>query len=209
MRLAVTAEVGRPLVPFVQKHLKRAFAAIQRGAAGTRRPATNAAALRDVHVLLVGDARMSDLHVQFMNVEGPTDVLTFPIDENQRGQVLSGEVYVCVPEARRAAGERKISPEHEVLLYALHGLLHLLGYDDRTDRDFRTMHRTEDVILTSLGLGPVFAAPPAMTAPPQGSAQRASKRPVRPRAAAPRRGGGRRGGGRRDSGRRGSKGARS
>jgi hypothetical protein len=49
--------------------------------------------------------------------------------------------------------------ERELLLYALHGMLHLAGFDDRTARGFATMHRTEDDILTRLGVGPVFSAP--------------------------------------------------
>ena len=48
---------------------------------------------------LVGDARMSALHEQFMGIEGPTDVLTFPIDHDPAGRVTSGEVIVCVPRA--------------------------------------------------------------------------------------------------------------
>jgi probable rRNA maturation factor len=59
------------------------------------------------------------------------------------------------------AKERKIPPDREVLLYAIHGMLHLLGHDDKTARGYRTMHRTEDELLTELGLGPVFA--PAKT----------------------------------------------
>ena len=46
----------------------------------------------------------------------------------------------------------------EVLLYALHGVLHLCGYDDRTDRDFAAMHRREDEILERLGVGAIFRA---------------------------------------------------
>jgi hypothetical protein len=56
-------------------------------------------------------------------------------------------------------------------------MLHLLGYDDRTDRDFARMHGTEDAILTALGFGPVFAAP--KSAPAEGS-----RRPAAARAAA-------------------------
>jgi probable rRNA maturation factor len=117
------------------------------------------AALREMSLVLVGDRRMGELHEQFMGIAGPTDVLTFPIDEDARGRVTSGEVYVCVPEARRQARARKIPHRLELLLYSVHGMLHLLGYDDRTERDFARMHGTEDVILSDLGFGPVFAAP--------------------------------------------------
>ncbi len=104
---------------------------------------------------------MSELHEEFLSIAGPTDVLTFPIDIDAAGETIAGEVYVCVSEARRQAKSRGaggIDPKREVLLYALHGMLHLLGYDDRTSRDYRIMHRTEDTILTKLGLGPVFAS---------------------------------------------------
>ena len=112
--------------------------------------------LLEMSLVLVGDAVMSRLHKEYMNVDGPTDVLTFPIDENARGQVVAGEVFVCVPEARRQSKARGTPLASEVLLYSLHGMLHLCGFDDRTERDFRRMHRTEDKILTRLGLGAVF-----------------------------------------------------
>ena len=106
---------------------------------------------------------MSALHKKFMGIPGPTDVLTFPMETDAHGCVITGEVIVCVSQALRQARARTIPPRLELLLYALHGLLHLLGYDDRTDSAFRIMHRTEDAILTELGFGPVFAA---TTAPP-------------------------------------------
>ena len=114
--------------------------------------------MRELSVALVNDRRMAQLHRQFLNVDGPTDVLTFPLDLDARGRPLSGEVVICVPEARRRAKEHKVPLERELLLYALHGLLHLCGYDDRTAHSFRAMHRTEDQILTRLGVGPVFDA---------------------------------------------------
>ena len=109
-------------------------------------------------MVLVGDRRMGALHEEFLGISGPTDVLTFPLESDAQGGVTAGEVIVCVPEARRQAKARGIQLRLEALLYALHGMLHLLGYDDRTDRAFRIMHRTEDAILTKLGFGPVFAA---------------------------------------------------
>jgi probable rRNA maturation factor len=113
--------------------------------------------LRELSLALVGDRIMSRLHQEFMGIDGPTDVLTFPLDQTASGRVVSGEVVVCVPEARRSAKRHKIIVQKELLLYALHGMLHLNGMDDRTDRDFQRMHRKEDQILQQLGVGPVFA----------------------------------------------------
>jgi probable rRNA maturation factor len=114
-------------------------------------------ALSEMSVALVGDGRMSELHEQFMSIAGPTDVLTFPLETNGSGRVTEGDVVICVTEARRRCREHGVSLEHELLLYALHGMLHLCGYDDRTQRAYAKMHRTEDEILKRLGIGPVFA----------------------------------------------------
>src|SRR6185437_1058966 len=104
------------------------------------------APLHELAVIFIGDKRMSELHDQFMGLPSPTDVLTFPMDEDARGRPLTGEVYVCIPEARRQARRRGTRVAHEVLLYALHGMLHLSGFDDRTDADYGKMHRMEDQI---------------------------------------------------------------
>ena len=147
LQLTVTAQLGRAHVPFLRKNLRRAHVLL-------------APALDDLSLALVSDARMADLHQQFMNITGPTDVLTFELEHDRRGNVTAGEVVLSVPEARRQATARRIELRVELLLYALHGMLHLCGFDDRTDRGFRTMHRREDDILTALGFGPVFAAQP-------------------------------------------------
>jgi probable rRNA maturation factor len=91
-----------------------------------------------------------------MGIAGPTDVLTFPMELDARGRPTGGEVVICIPEARRRCKELKTPLKHELLLYAIHGMLHLSGFDDRTDREFRRMHRMEDTILRRLGVGPVF-----------------------------------------------------
>jgi probable rRNA maturation factor len=119
---------------------------------------------------LVGDATMSRLHEQFMHQAGPTDVLTFTIETDARGRATSGEVVVCVPVAQRRAREHRTRPQDELLLYALHGMLHLGGLDDRTQKEFERMHRTEDRILRRLGVGAIFR--PAPTGQPPHRATR-------------------------------------
>ncbi len=160
------AQLGAAHVKFVRGNLRRAHALIK-------------PPLRELSLALVNDARMAQLHQQFMNIPGPTDVLTFELEHDQRGNVTSGEVIVCVPEARRQATERGVELRMELLLYALHGMLHLCGFDDKTDRGFRTMHRREDDILTALGFGPVFAPQTAHTPARTTRKRAAARRPAR------------------------------
>jgi len=144
LRLDVHARTGRAHVGYLRTHLRRAHALL-------------GPALREMSLALVGDRRMAELHERFMGVAGTTDVLTFELDHDARGRVVAGEVVVCVPYAIRQAKRTGISVRNELLLYALHGMLHLCGFDDRTDRDFAVMHQREDDILSRLGIGPVFA----------------------------------------------------
>lgn len=106
----------------------------------------------DVSLVLVGDVRMARLHEQFMNVAGTTDVLTFPLDDGE------GEIFICVPFAVRESTRRGTSAAQELVLYAVHGMLHLCGHDDLSPSNYATMHAEEDRILTAIGVGPVFAA---------------------------------------------------
>lgn len=117
--------------------------------------------LIELSIALVNDARMSQLHQRFLGIAGPTDVLTFELDHDSRGRVTAGEIVICVPEARRQARLRNTGVERELLLYALHGMLHLSGFDDRTAAGFGRMHQKEDEILARLGIGPVFRMPPS------------------------------------------------
>jgi probable rRNA maturation factor len=151
LRISIVAPRALAHTSFIRRHLKAAHQIL--------RPP-----LAQLSVVFVGDRQMSDLHFRFMAIAGPTDVLTFPLEFNANGQPISGEVVICIPEARRVAREHGTPLSHELLLYAVHGMLHLCGYGDRTAREFKIMHRTEDDLLTRLGVGPVFAAPPAKSA---------------------------------------------
>ncbi|MGA2230221.1 MAG: rRNA maturation RNase YbeY [Tepidisphaeraceae bacterium] len=139
--LSISARSGQSMTQYLRKYLRKAHGIM-------RSP------LAELSVALVGDATMSALHERHMGIPGPTDVLTFELDRDDQGRVTSGEVVVCVPQARRQA---KGPLREEVLLCALHGMLHLNGLDDRTPRQFDDMHKQEDMILTRLGIGRVFS----------------------------------------------------
>lgn len=96
--------------------------------------------LREVHVLLVSDRRMAALHRQFLNQSGPTDVITF----------AHGEIFIGAETARRQAKQFGNPFLRELQLYVVHGLLHLHGFDDRSERDGRRMKARQEKILNRL-----------------------------------------------------------
>lgn len=99
-----------------------------------------------VDVLLVDEARMTELHVQWMHEPGSTDVLSFPMDE-VRGALpgdpltfgMLGDIVVCPPVAQRQALEKGISLDEEIALLITHGYLHLVGFDHAEQADQTAM----------------------------------------------------------------------
>ena len=89
-----------------------------------------------IEVAVVSDAVIARVHVQFMDVPGATDVITF----------AHGEIVVSADTARVQAAEHGHDVVAELALYILHGLLHLNGYDDIAPRDRAKMHRVQDRI---------------------------------------------------------------
>jgi len=108
-----------------------------------------------VTVEIIDDHRMAALHERFSKVAGTTDVLTFPA--SGPGEPVEVDIAICVDEAARQSRARAHELRHELLLYALHGVLHCTGFDDRTAEDHARMHAEEDRILQAIGLGTVFA----------------------------------------------------
>jgi probable rRNA maturation factor len=120
-------------------------------------------------ITLVHDSAMRKLHQQVMQDDSTTDVLTFDLrDKPARRRKAVGaapppadpldlDTVISLDEARRRAAELDHPAHDEVLLYAVHSLLHVLGYDDRTPAHARRMHHREDELLVRLGVGPVYA----------------------------------------------------
>lgn len=106
--------------------------------------------IRRLTVQLVDDQAMGRLHARHMNDPTTTDVLTFADGD----QV---DVAVCVDEARRRAAEMGHDLSRELLLYGLHGLLHAVGFDDRSPEEHDRMHAEEDRLLAAIGIGATFA----------------------------------------------------
>ncbi|HUP48714.1 MAG TPA: rRNA maturation RNase YbeY [Thermoanaerobaculia bacterium] len=98
-----------------------------------------------VSIAFVDDETMTDLNRRFRHRNRTTDVLTFPGDET-----YSGEIVICVDQARRQAAEEKHSLATEVRYLILHGILHSLGYDHETDGG--EMNALEERVREAVGL---------------------------------------------------------
>ena len=103
------------------------------------------ATLLYLSVVLGDHALVLDLNRQYLGHDYLTDVLSFDLGETEG--VVDGELYIDLDTAAERHVEFGTSFEAEATRYAVHGLLHLLGYDDATPEEKAAMHRLEDVYL--------------------------------------------------------------
>jgi len=108
----------------------------------------------DLSVLLVDTDVMTDLHVRWMDEPGPTDVLSFPMDELRPGRDddpapagLLGDVVLCPQVAAQQARVAGHSTAEELLLLTVHGILHLLGYDHAEPDEEKEMFALQRTLL--------------------------------------------------------------
>jgi probable rRNA maturation factor len=96
--------------------------------------------LSEIHFVLVDRATMIRVHGDFLGDATETDVITFPY----------GEILVCPAVARDRTAELRVVLEEEILLYGLHGLLHLAGYDDVEPEQAGKMARAQRKLLKEI-----------------------------------------------------------
>lgn len=116
----------------------------------------------EVRVQITDDAGITKAHAERCDVPGVTDVITFDLSDG--AETLDADLLVCADEAKRQATLRGWGAEREVLLYALHGTLHCLGFDDRDPASFDAMHAKEDEVLEAIGVGRTYNVGPARDA---------------------------------------------
>ena len=109
-----------------------------------------------VHIAIVDDAGIIEVHRQFLQKDTTTDVISFDLsDEFEPGRTF--QIVVNAEMAGRQANKRGHSLEAELALYITHGLLHNLGFDDLYPEDAKKMHETEDTLLQQLGFGIIYS----------------------------------------------------
>ena len=110
----------------------------------------------ELSVLCVDESTMADMHVQWMDLPGPTDVMSFPMDElvpggrpdtAEPGPAILGDIVLCPEFAAKQAKEARRSFEHELAMLTIHGVLHLLGYDHAEPDEEKEMFGLQNTLL--------------------------------------------------------------
>lgn len=104
-----------------------------------------------VSVLLTNDEEIQELNRRFRAIDEPTDVLTFPSGEHGRSL---GDIAISVAYAERQASARKVSLSQELAYLAIHGALHLVGFDDEAESDRLAMVAEMNEVAKAAGLKP-------------------------------------------------------
>jgi probable rRNA maturation factor len=112
--------------------------------------------LAELSVVLIDEEPMAELHVRWMDEPGPTDVLSFPMDELRPGGQdkpsepgVLGDVIICPQVAARQAEKAGHGTQDEIDLLCTHGILHLLGYDHAEPDEHKEMFGLQGDILAS------------------------------------------------------------
>ena len=98
----------------------------------------------EVILHFVDEPKICELHEEFFNDPSPTDCISFPIDdENTVENRILGEVFVCTDTAIKYAKAHNLDSYEETYLYIVHGILHLIGFDDIQEKDRIIMKKKE------------------------------------------------------------------
>ncbi len=110
-----------------------------------------------VVLALADDATVRNLNRQFRGKDRPTNVLSFPSGEEPGTGAALGDVVLAVETLEREAADEGKAPGDHFAHLAIHGILHLLGYDHESDEDAERMERLETAILADLGIEDPYA----------------------------------------------------
>jgi probable rRNA maturation factor len=130
------------LVPIDRKQMREIVRTVLEG---------EGAADAEISLAFVDNPTIHTLNKRYLGHDEPTDVLSFPLSE-PGAKKLSGELVIGAEVALAQARQRNHEVQLELALYVIHGLLHLCGFDDKSDEGAARMHQRERHYLQQLGM---------------------------------------------------------
>lgn len=111
----------------------------------------------EVAIILTDDTQLHELNKEYLKVDAPTDVLSFPSDQidPETGSRYLGDILISVERAAAQAAAAGHATEAEVQLLVVHGVLHLMGHDHAEPEEKSRMWQAQSEILVKLGLGSI------------------------------------------------------
>jgi probable rRNA maturation factor len=111
----------------------------------------------DMSIVLTDDAQLHELNREYLGIDAPTDVLSFPSDEEdpETGTPYLGDILISIPRAKQQAKAAGHPVEAEVQLLVVHGTLHLLGHDHAEAAEKARMWQAQSEVMAKLGLSHV------------------------------------------------------
>jgi len=114
----------------------------------------------EVSITLTDNVYIHELNMKYRNIDRPTDVLSFALNEGEEPEIVDGpvvnmlgDIIISVERATEQAAEYGHSIEREIAFLTVHGMLHLLGYDHMEEADRVEMRKEEDYVMDKLGIG--------------------------------------------------------
>jgi len=102
----------------------------------------------EIEVYALSKEEIAKLHADHFDDPTVTDCITFPYHDG--GEPIEGEIFICPDVAKEYANEHGLDEQEELTLYVVHGLLHLMGYDDINPKDREEMRRQESLCMEFL-----------------------------------------------------------
>ena len=115
--------------------------------------------LNDVefNIIIVNEDKIHELNKTYRNIDRPTDVISFALEDDDtvmspEGVRVLGDIYICIEKVHSQASDYGHSFERELTFLAVHGLLHLLGYDHMTKEEEEVMFKKQEEVLDYYGI---------------------------------------------------------
>ena len=97
-----------------------------------------------INICFVDNQQIKKFNAQFLKVESSTDVLAFNLSDKKEKNIILADIVISAQAALKQAGNFKTTPDYELSLYVVHGILHILGFNDHTPLAIKLMRKKEN-----------------------------------------------------------------